>query len=358
MKFKHFSIEEREKIQELLWQKTSIRSIAKAIGRSRSSVSREISKNIPLKRSYKPRIAHSRALEKRTSRGRKMRLKNGFIRRYIVAGLKAGVSPEQISGRLHLEYSKESISHEAIYQYIYSHIHRNGCGEVRPGYHDLRKYLKRRHKRRGQRGMRSVQRVFRPKGPPIDDRPKEVETRKTVGHWEGDSIISRKSKVGLNTLVERKTGLVLITKINDRTANITKETVIKRLSILPREFRKTLTSDNGVENFSYDEVQTKIDIQWFFAHPYHSWERGTNENTNGLIRWYFPKGTDFATIDDETIKVVENALNNRPRKRLEWRTPLEAFNEKCCINRLNVPLFGLTFKPIYAILAVLSESQK
>jgi transposase, IS30 family len=331
MKFKHFSIEEREKIQELLWQKTSIRSIARVIGRCPSSISREINRNIPLQRSYKPRVANVRALERRKNRGRKMRLKNGFIRRYVVAGLKSGMSPEQISGRLHLEYPNESISHEAIYQYIFSQVYRNGWGLIRNGYHDLRKYLKRRHNRRGQKGMRHVQRVFRPKGPSIDDRPKEIETRKTLGHWETDSMISKKSKVGLNTLVERKTGLVLISKINDRSAKNTKETVVRRLSVIPKECRQTVTSDNGTENFEYDKIQTEINILWFFAHPYHSWERGTNENTNGLIRWYFPKGTDFATITDDDIKAVEAALNNRPRKRLGWKTPLEAFNESVAL---------------------------
>ena len=331
MKFKHLTIEEREKIQELLWQKTSIRTIAKALNRSPSSVSREINRNVPLQRSYRPRLSNERARKKRKSRGRKLRLKNGFVRRYVVSKLKAGFSPEQISGRLHFEYPNENISHEAIYQYIYSHVHRQGWGELKTGYHDLRKYLKRRHKRRAERGMRSVQRVFRPKGPSIDDRPHEVEARKTVGHWETDSVISRKSKVGLNTLVERKTGLVFISKIENAKAQTTKEAVVNRLSILPKQFRETVTSDNGTENFSYDEAMFELGILWFFAHPYHSWERGTNENTNGLIRWYFPKGTDFATISDETIKVVEDALNNRPRKRLGWKTPLEAFNESVAL---------------------------
>lgn len=331
MKFKHFSIEEREKIQELLWLKASIRTIAKVLNRSPSSVSREINRTIPLKRSYKPRVAHAKALSKRESRGRKLRLKSGFVRRYVLAGLKAGLSPEQIAGRLHLEYPKESISHEAIYQYIYNQVHRDGCGLVKPGYHDLRKYLKRRHKRRGQKGMRSVQRVFRPKGTSIDDRPKEVEERNTVGHWEGDSIVSKKSKIRLNTLVERKTGLVFITKIRDGTSYATKDAVVTRLSVLPKETRRTLTSDNGMENFSYDEVQKELGILWYFAHPYHSWERGTNENTNGLIRWYFPKGTDFGRISDEEIDAVETALNNRPRKRLGWKTPLEAFNQSVAL---------------------------
>jgi IS30 family transposase len=331
MKFKHFTIEEREQIQELLWQKSSVRDIARALNRNPSSVSREINKNIPLKRSYKPRLADRRALEKRKNRGRKLRLKNQFIRRYVVAGLKQGLSPEQISGRLTYEHPVQSISHEAIYKYIYSHVHRQGWGEMRIGYHDLRKYLKQRHKRRGQRGGRSVQRVFRPKGPCIDDRPQEVEARNTIGHWETDSVVSRKSKVGLNTLVERKTGLVFITKIPDGTAAATKEAVTKRLCVLEEDVRETITSDNGSENAFYDSVMTNLGVLWYFAHPYHSWERGTNENTNGLIRWYFPKGTDFAIISDDTIKAVEDALNNRPRKRLGWKTPLEAFNESVAL---------------------------
>jgi IS30 family transposase len=329
MNYKHFSIEEREKIQELLWQKSSVRAIAGVLDRSPSSVSREIKKNRPPLRqiSYAPRLANQRALEKRKSRGRKLRLKNQFIRRYVYKGLKAGLSPEQIAGRLHLEYPDQTISHEAIYQYIYSQAYRNGWGNLKTGYHDLRTYLKRRHKRRSQKGMRTVQRIWRPKGPSIDVRPKEVLKRKVIGHWEGDSVVSRKSKVGLNTLVERKTGLVFITKIEDSTAKETKDAVVKRLSVLPKEFRKTLTTDNGHENNLFDQTSLELDILWFFAHPYSSWERGTNENTNGLIRWYFPKGTDFATIPDEMIKAVEDALNNRPRKRLGWRTPLEVFNE-------------------------------
>ena len=328
MQYKHLTIEEREKIQELLWQKTSVRTIAKAIGRNPSSVAREINRNIPLKRSYKPRLAHRRALEKRSNRGRKVRLKSRFIRRYVIDHLRSGYSPEQISGRLSLEYPDESISHEAIYQYIYSQVHRNGYGSVRIGYHDLRPYLKRRHKRRAKNGMRKSQRIFKPKGPSIDDRPREVEKREIIGHWEGDSMVSRKSTVGLNTLVERKTGLVLISKIANSTSAETTKAVVCRLLPLPH---KSLTTDNGTENFGYEIIQKELQISCYFAHPYHSWERGTNENTNGLIRWYFPKGTDFATITDESIKVVEDALNNRPRKRLGWKTPLEAFNESVAL---------------------------
>jgi IS30 family transposase len=331
MKFKQLTIQEREKIQEMLWRNASVRSIARVIDRSPSSVSREINRNIPLKRSYKPRVAHERAVLRRSCRGRKLRLKSGFIRRYVAAGLKAGLSPEQISGRLTLEHPGESISYEAIYRYIYSQVHREGSGYMRRGYHDLRPYLKRRHRIRVRKGMRRCQRISRKRGLSIDIRPKEVETRKTVGHWEGDSMVSKQSVVGLNTLVERKTGLVFITKIADRTATATSSVVIGRLAALPQHIRKTLTLDNGTENAGYDKLKERLDISCFFAHPYHSWERGTNENTNGLIRWYFPKRTDFATISDDAIKAVEDALNNRPRKRLGWRTPLEAFNESVAV---------------------------
>lgn len=328
MKYKHLSIEEREKIQELLWQKTSIRDIAKVIGRSPSSITRELKRNKPLLfNRYTPRIANEKAFEKRKQRGRKDRLKTKEIREYVISHLKQGWSPEQISGRIKIELVK-NISHEAIYQYIYNQIHRDGYGYTKPNHEDLRIYLKRRHKRRIIKGMRKGQRIFKHKGISIEERPKEVEKRKILGHWEGDSMVSMKSTVGLNTLVERKTGLVLISKIKNKTMEETSNTVIKRLKDIPC---KTLTLDNGKENFGYEEIQKELQISCYFAHPYCSGERGTNENTNGLIRHYFPKGTDFALIGEEAIQAVEWALNNRPRKRLGWKTPLEVFNESVAL---------------------------
>lgn len=331
MQYKHFSIEEREKIQELLWQKSSIRTIATMLGRSPSSVSREINRNIPLKRSYRPRLAHERAVVKRSNRGRKLRLKSGFIRRYTIVGLKAGWSPEQISGRLSLDHPESSISHEAIYQWIYSHVHRSGYGPVRSGYHDLRSYLKRRHKRRIPHGARRGKRLNPPMKPSIEDRPQEVEHRRAPGHWESDTIESYMHRPGLNTLVERKTGIVFVTRLYAKTSVATSRVIASRLAPLPASLRKTITFDNGPENWEYEYLEQSIGIDPYFAHSYASWERGTNENTNGLIRWYFPKGTDFATIGDQAIRFVEDALNNRPRKRLGWRTPLEAFNESVAL---------------------------
>lgn len=326
MSYMHFSIMEREKLQDGLWAKRSIRSIARELGRSPSSVSREIQRNLPAQfHRYTPRLANERAMEHRSHRGRSERLKNDTIRTYVRTKLKEGFSPEQIAGRMTIDIS-EHISHEAIYQYIYAQVHRGGRGYVRPGKEDLRPWLKRRHKARATQGFRKGARVLRPRGPSIDTRPRAVEHRLVPGHWEGDSMVSRKSSVGLNTLVERKTGLVFISRIMNGTANETNMQVCSRLSVLPPHLRKTLTLDNGSENGGYRTIKTVLGTAVYYAHPYHSWERGTNENTNGLIRWYLPKGTDFATVSDEEIARIEWALNNRPRKRLGWRTPLEVWS--------------------------------
>ncbi len=328
MPYQHLTIEEREFLQLLRWEQKSIRLIARALHRSPSSISRELRRNYPLKlKVYAPRLAHERAMAKRKSRGRTERLKNEIVRRYVTEHLKKDWSPEQIAGTIKLEL-KEKISHEAIYQYVYNQIHRNGYGLLKPGHEDLRPYLKRRHKRRGQKGMRSVSRVFRAQAPSIEARPLIVEQRKRVGDWESDSIASKDNAPGLNSLVERKTGLVLLTKVQDKTAWATTAVITQRLSNMPRY---TVTFDNGSENQNWQKIECLINTKCFFAHPYHSWERGTNENTNGLVRWYFPKGTDFRTIPEEAIKAVEYALNTRPRKRLNWKTPLEVFNQSVAL---------------------------
>lgn len=193
-------------------------------------------------------------------------------------------------------------------------------------------YLKRRHKVRKPKFMPFTEekgpiknRVF------IDERPKEVDARKVPGHWESDSVVSRQSLDGLNTLVERVTGLVFISKIRNTTAGETTRTVIERLRQLPEKLRKTITVDNGHENAGHENITKEIKTKIYFAHPYHSRERGTNENTNGLIRWYLPKKTDFATISAKRIGEIEHRLNTRPRKRLGWRTPLEVFSRSVAL---------------------------
>lgn len=326
MKFKHLGIEEREKIQELFWQKRSVRHIARELGRSPSSISRELRKNFgPILKRYAPRLAHERALFKRTQRGRTGRLKTSALRSYIASKLKEGWSPEQVSAMAKLE-KIGSISHEAIYQFIYAQVHRNGWGCLRPEHEDLRPYLRRKRKRRQKQGLRKSQRICKFNGVSIDARPRIVDTRRRVGDWESDTVESCDHKPGVNTLLERKTGLFLITRVKDKTNASTMNVIERRMRALPSRMKRTITFDNGPENSDWQTLEGRTKLKAYFAHPYHSWERGSNENANGLLREYFPKGTDFATISDVELAAVEYRLNSRPRKRLGWLSPLQALS--------------------------------
>lgn len=318
----HLTIEEREEIQKGLWAKESARMIAKRLGRPHSTVLREIQRNTP-ERSYKytPRLANERALEKRKSRGRTDRLKTDAIRSYVVTRLKEGWSPEQISGRMKRD-GIGSVSHEAIYQYVYAQVHRRGYGHLKPGKEDLRVFLRRKQRRRQKQGARKGQRIFVPRGPSIDVRPCVVDARERFGDWEGDTVESRDHLPGVNTLLERKSGLFLVTKVRDKTSAATADAVVSRLAELPAH---TLTTDNGSENQAWRELEATLGVDCFFAHPYRSSERGANENANGLLREYFPKGTDFRQVPDEEIAKAEYALNTRPRKRHGFLSPLEVW---------------------------------
>jgi len=324
--YRQLNIEEREVIQMGLWRGKSLRSIALELSRSPGTISRELKRNCPSSRQqYTPRLAQEKARKRIMSRGKRPRLKDAFIRSYVKGKLREGYSPEQIAGRLSLEFCIYRISHEAIYQYIYAQYRRGGYGNCTGS--DLRTYLRRRHKVRHPKKIPYAvekgalqERIF------IDERPAEVNERDIPGHWEGDSVVSKKSLVRLNTLVERKSGLVCISKIANGSGKETAQAVIRRLCRIPRCLRKTLTVDNGSENARHKAIRESLGTDVYFAHAYHFWERGTNENTNGLIRWYLPKGTDFATIPETIIQEIEYRLNTRPRKRLDWQTPLEVFN--------------------------------
>ncbi len=308
---------EREHIANLLSEGYSLGDIAKALGRNKSTISRELARNsAPVRQRYTPCRAHARACERRTSANTHERLKNDFIRQYVKDGLEKGWSPEQISGRVRIDHPGNFINHEAIYQYIYH--------PQNPQRLEMINLLRRAHKKRRNKGIgRKVRKTKIPNRIPIDARPKSVENRNRYGHWEGDSMVSRKSKAALNTLVERKSRLVLISKLHRKGAAETNKVIITRLKKLPAEGRQTLTLDNGTENAKHEQLSARLGIKCFFAHPYSSWERGTNENINGLIRWYLPKGTDFSKIAPEQIARIEYLLNSRPRKCLGYKTPLE-----------------------------------
>lgn len=323
MQYNHLSIEEREKIQELLWQRKTIRYIAIELGRSPSSISREIKKNNPQqKKRYTPRLAQERAVTKRSCRGAPKLDKNPVLREYVTKHLKLGWSPEQIAAT-----APTTISHEAIYQYIYAQVYRNGRGTIKPGREDLRPYLARRKKRRIPQGLRRSHRILKGILPSIDDRPEIVDLRTEIGHWEDDLVVSRESSDNLKTINERVSGLVFISRVSNGTAEVGDRAVLNRMKTVPRVYRKTLTRDRGTENIKYHGLERELGIQVFFAHAYSSWERGSNENLNGLIRRFFPKKTDFRTITDGEIQRVEYLLNSRPRKRLGWKTPYQVFYE-------------------------------
>jgi IS30 family transposase len=326
MAHKQLTVQEREEIQQGLWKKESIRSIAKRLGRSHSTIVREVNKNLPSERRvYTPRLANERAQEKRKSRGRTDRLKNETTRAYVVEHLRERWSPEQIAGRMKLE-GVGSISHEAIYQFIYAQVHRGGNGWVRPGKEDLRPYLRRKQKKRQRHGSRKGQRIFKPNGRSIDERPEIVDLRSRMGDWEGDTVESKDHAPGVNTLLERKSGLFLVTKVRDKTGRATAETVAARMQGIPKKAKHTLTVDNGPENRDWQTVEELTGLDCFFAHPYHSWERGANENANGLLRDYYPKKTDFRLVPDDELAAVEYALNTRPRKRHGFLSPLEIWS--------------------------------
>lgn len=329
--WKQLSLDERIRIEIRYRDGLSLRAIAKELGNGRNvgTISREIGGKPRKGRGrYQARNAQEETLLLRVGK-RGERLKNETIRTYAREKLEIGWSPEQIHLRLPIDHPEESVSHEAIYQYIYAQAHREGNGAIRKGCEDLRPLLARRHRRRAKKGLRKARKLeHRNALPSIEIRPKIVEERKEVGHWEDDCVVSRESKFRLKTINERATGVVLIGKMRNGTIEESNRVLRNKLSPLQRSFRKTLTRDRGTENLGYEEVERSLEISCYFAHPYCSHERGSNENLNGLIRRFLPKGTDFAKVSEEQLEGIQCLLNSRPRKRFGGKTPLEVFYEK------------------------------
>jgi IS30 family transposase len=315
--YTHLTLVERDVITTMLSEKKSMGEIAHALGRSKGTISRELARNSSSEyKLYLSHRAHGRAVHRKKQASQRPRLKDDLIISYVTARLKEGWSPEQIAGRISIDYPDLSISHEAIYQYIYH--------PATEGRQDLIQCLRRAHRKRKNKGIGRHERKTKiPNRVSIDARPPAVDDREVFGHWEGDSLVSRKSLVALNSLVERRSRLLFLTRLDRKTAKATFQTIVGRLQGLPPEARMTLTLDNGTENAMHEEITSTIGISCFFAHPYASWERGTNEYINGLIRWYLPKGTDFCNISNAQIACIESLINNRPRKCLGFKTPLE-----------------------------------
>ena len=322
--YRHLLLAEREKISIWKAQGLSLRKIAKRLGRDVSSVSRELKRNAPPLRPgrYLPARAHDRAILRNQISRTHFRLKKPELRRYVLRKLRQGLSPEQIAGQLHQEKSKISISHEAVYQFIYSKARH------------LSPFLARSHRKRLRRWHSHNHRKSHiPQRVSITQRPAIVKARDQYGHWEMDTIISRQSKASILVMVERKSRLVKLAWLPQKSASNTRMAINRRLGQFSKGLRRTITYDNGSENVEHLQVNAVLGTRSFFCLPFHSWEKGTVENTNGLIRRFYPKKTDFANITPAQVRRVERILNGRPRKCLGFKTPEQVF-------RLGVALTG------------------
>lgn len=324
MKYHQISLEERYTLAALRAQqpRLSMVEIAKRMGRHRSALYREIKRN---RTREDGRYRAATAQEQTNGRRRRSRRHSQFEPeewKVVEGQLYAGLSPEQISGRLKLEGRLE-ISHETIYKHVWENKRAGGLL-----YMNLRQPTKRR-KRYGtneKRGQVSGKRH-------ISERPGAIEERLEVGHWEADTVIGTGSKDCLVTLVERVTGTTLIGLIEARTTEQVNGWLIPLIRKSPSLF-KTITVDNGTEFHSYALVEAATGVTFYFATPYHSWERGTNENTNGLIRQYVPKGANMAHLTAAHCALIERLLNHRPRKRHGYLTPIERLDQHPCYRGL------------------------
>lgn len=320
--YSHLYHDEREIIMLRLYRNVSQRKIAHEINRSPSSITREIKRNCDMRTgAYRAFLAQKKAETRRKNASRPERLNDHILRRQVEERLCVGWSPEQIAGRLKLERNKFITNHESIYLWIYND---------RP---DLTKYLVRSGKKRRKRAGTNKKRAQRiPNRTSIEKRPESANCREEAGHWEADTAVSRESKAALSIMTERKHKLTFITKLVIKTSLEMKHALIKRLGILPPHLRHTITYDNGLENVLHEEVNEILETESFFCNPYHSWEKGTVENTIGLVRQYLPKKTDFNLVDNKKINEIEYALNNRPRKCLGYLTPLESINRDVALH--------------------------
>ncbi|MDP1541316.1 MAG: IS30 family transposase [Anaerolineales bacterium] len=301
--------EQRYQIYALRKTKHSFSEIATVIGVHKSSVSRELKRNQG-KRGYRPQQAHELALGRRLKATPRITAKVWVV---VEKLLRQDWSPEQISGRLKKEQGI-CISHEWIYQHIL--VDKQAGGDL---YQHLRCQKKRR-KRYGKYDRRGQL----PNCRSIEERPASVNARKRLGDWEVDTIIGRKHKQAMVTLTERKSRFTLLAKVKRRTAQAVRKQVCRMLLPVKNKVH-TLTSDHGKEFADHEQIAQMLELKFYFAHPYAAWERGTNENTNGLLRQYFPKKSDFQSVSKKEIEQAMARLNFRPRKTLRFKTPFEVF---------------------------------
>lgn len=316
MAYSQITREQRFKIQAWLEIGMSQKDIAGRLAKDKSSLSREISRNQNASGKYTAGLA-DKAFRKRRKEGKRdarKLIKDKKLRRAVFAQLKKKKSPEQIAGQ-RKRHGKSYVVHETLYRYIY---------DYRP---EWKMYLRQKgglyRRWRGTKTREKAREEAKKRR--INERPAIVETRTEIGHWEGDTIRGKEKTTAIVTHVERVSGFAIADKLDDATAENLKQKTVQSFARIPKEKKKTETFDNGVEFSEYELMGRETGMEIFFAYPYHSWERGSNENFNGLLREYFPKGSPFATVTQKDVDQAIRELNHRPRKRLKYLTPYEVF---------------------------------
>jgi len=324
-KYRRLTLREREEISRFLARGESINDIAKAISREVSTVSREINQAGMNKYTYRAERSDRRSKRNAGKRKRgKYKLRaSRMLWEYVKNKLALLWSPEQIAQSLKKEYPDERnmrISHEAIYTYLYV-LPR---GELKKRLLSmLRRERKHRHKRKNACQVeRKLEDMLS-----IEERPAEVADRTVPGHWEGDLLVGKNRQSALGSLVERTTRFTVLVPLRNKTAEEVRKEFAREMKYLPTQLKRSLTYDQGREMAEHKLFTRDTKMKVYFAHPASPWERGTNENTNGLIRQFFPKGTDFNKISRREIKKVQDMLNGRPRKTLNWANPYEAYQQ-------------------------------
>lgn len=310
--YTHFTTEEREKLLEFKAQGLKQIEMARQLGRSRSSVSRELKRNSNENGSYSAFEAEKKYRQRRERCVRKRRLDDAELKEFVRKKLLDYWSPEQIDGRLKREKGKVQISFATIYRAI----HR--------GQLDIpRKCLRRGGRRPSPHKKETRGRLHGHKT--IHERPKAADTRSQYGHWEGDTVRGAQGKGAAATFVDRRSGFLVAALMPDRKAKTLTDAACAAFSALPQSLLRSFTVDNGNEFFDYLSLEKRLGTKVYFADPYRSWQRGLNENTNGLLRQYFPKKCDFLAVSPQDFQAVVYSLNARPRKRLGFRSPAECF---------------------------------
>ncbi len=316
MSYTHLTAKDRYVISHLHSQ-MSHREIARRLGRHHTTISREIKRNKPPHSTYWYYFIE-RDVELKRHRARSFRRQSHLpLVKYVEDKLKLDWPPEAISARLRLDYPNDGrmrVSHETIYRWVYLVAMEGG---------NLHQHLRRRHKKRRRQTRYGSGRRFIPGRVSISQRPPIVDSRERFGDWEGDTLEGKKGCGHLATHVERKSRFLVAAKLADKRAATMTQATTASFWRLPKALRHTLTVDNGKEFSRFKELEAKTGLTVYFADPYAAWQRGTNENTNGILRHYFPKGFDFTTITEEELELVVKQINNRPRKCLDYRTPAE-----------------------------------